>query len=139
MGEPATSRLSRFRRAIFVMLACYWAVLFIGTHVPVPSFPGLPKDSDKVVHFVMYAGLSYLLALCYLASRPMKLQHYLTVFVITAVYAAVDELLQWLFVDMHRQGDFYDGVADAIGSLAGLAAFTVTRHILERGSDRTDG
>ncbi|MEX2286933.1 MAG: VanZ family protein [Planctomycetaceae bacterium] len=117
------------------MLACYWAALFIGTHVPVPNFPGLPKDSDKLVHFVMYAGLSYLLALCYLASRPMKLQHYLMVFIITAVYAAADELLQ---LAVHRHSDLYDGVADALGSLAGLAAFTVTRHILERGSDRTD-
>ena len=136
MGEPATSRLSRFRRAIFVMLACYWAALFIGTHVPAPVLPDLPRYSDKVVHFVMYAGLSYLLALYYLASRPMKLQHYLTVFVITAVYAAADELLQ---LAVHRHSSFYDGVADALGSLTGLAAFTVTRHILERGSDRPDG
>ena len=129
MGQTAISRLSRFRRVFFVVLGCYWFLLFVATHTPPVSLPQLPKYSDKAAHFVMYAGLAYLLALCYLASRPMKLKHYWAVFLITAIYAVVDELLQ---LAVNRHSDFYDGMADALGSLTGLAAFTLTHHLLER-------
>jgi VanZ family protein len=129
MSESTRSR--NLHRAIVVLLACYWSGIFIGTHIPLGDLSDLPKHSDKGMHFAAYAGLAFLLA-AYLASkRTMTFRRYLLAFVVTLTYAVIDELLQML---TSRQADILDAIADASGSLLGLAAFYVTQRSLQRGA-----
>ncbi len=103
-----------------LLLAIFWLSVFVATHLPrVPRMVG--KVSDKTLHCLAFAILSFLLSWV-LASRvsgPVK--HALSVLLIIAVYGAIDELLQ---IPVGRRCDFRDWIADMIGAIIGLAAFT---------------
>ena len=117
------------RRILAAVLACYWLAAFATTHVPVPDLGPLPKNSDKVVHVVMYAGLAFLLGVSMLAAGALRLRHYLAIVAITLVYAVVDELLQ---IPVNRRADLADGAADAVGVVIGLCALHLSRGVLTR-------
>ena len=51
------------------MLLFYWAVLFVGTHVPGRMIPS-ELGNDKFMHFVAFAGLSFLLCWVIAPLRP---------------------------------------------------------------------
>ncbi len=108
------------RRLCTIALAGYWAALFVSTHIPMPDLGDLPKNSDKIMHFVAYAGLSFLIGFRWSFGRGLTRQIAARVFAITAAYAVVDELLQTIPV-LHRTGDVYDVLADCCGSLIGLS------------------
>ena len=63
MHPPKPAGTARFRVATTAALVCYWLAMFLGTHWPNFSLRGYPQDTDKVLHFSAYAGLSFLLAL----------------------------------------------------------------------------
>ena len=121
--------LIRYHRTIGIVLACYWGALFVGTHVPVPRIVDLPEHSDKGMHFLAYAGLSFILMLWLSTARKITIRHYLIIFGITMLYAVADELLQ---IPLDRTCDLYDAVVDCIGSTIGLLSAAVVRRILLR-------
>jgi len=84
------------------------------------SFP-VPRpiwSFDKVIHFVEYAVLAYLVGR---ALRPWKWAAPAAI-VISTLYGVSDELHQ-SFVP-GRMSDPYDVVADAVGSMLGAAVFS---------------
>ncbi len=119
-GRPAHRLAVRLsKRPLGWLLAIYWTALFLGTHVPVPSGV-LKQGSDKVIHFLAYAGLAFLLSLW---RGPAKWR---TSLVILAVFAVVDEVLQ---IPVGRTCDLHDMIADWLGSAFGAAAaWLVVRH-----------
>ena len=129
MSEPANSQKPTVRRAIIVVLACYWLGAFISTHIPLPDLGDFPDQSDKLAHFSIYAGLAYLLGLYLLSKRPLRLRHYSIVFGVAVIYAIIDELLQ---VPVHRDAEFLDGLADALGALTGLGLLAITQRVFLR-------
>ncbi len=118
-----------FRRLIGMVLVVYVAALFTGTHVPLPQLEQLPQHSDKWLHTLAYAGLAWLIGLWVAARRELCAVHYLAVFGVCVAYSAFDEFLQ-IFVGRHA--DVYDGLADALGSVIGLAALVATLATLKR-------
>ena len=100
---------SRCRRLLNWLLAVYWIALFIGTHMPVPA-GGLPGGSDKLIHFLAYLGLTCLLGI---VRGPQK---WVSSFVIIAIFAVIDELLQ---IPVGRSCDVADGLADWLGAATG--------------------
>lgn len=122
--------IARFTRWIAVVTVLYWLALFIGTHIPLRLPPGsLPKDGDKVVHFIAYLGLSYLLGLWFAAKRAMSARHYVLVFLVVAVYGALDELLQG---PVNRSPDLADWIADVLGGMTGLVLLYGTQNFCRR-------
>ena len=125
-------------------LAIYWSLAFVVTHVP-PFLPDADDDEpepliglDKVVHFLGYAGLAFVLMNALVrpadaaaqaadAERP-TIRSFRRGVVITilccAVYGALDELTQPPF---GRTADPMDYVADLLGLAAGLLAFRLSR------------
>jgi VanZ family protein len=85
-----------------------------------------PLASDKVVHVVAFAVLSFLFALAWSLRRPFGWQQFLAVLAILAAYAAFDEATQPL---VQRTADRYDWIADLSGALGGLAIFAGARTI----------
>jgi VanZ family protein len=77
-----------------ITLAIYWLAMFIGTHVPrVPPIHGV-EPSDKVLHFLAYLGLVVLMAAAWATQLVLNWRHFGVLFIIAAVYGAIDELLQ---------------------------------------------
>lgn len=106
-------------------LACYWIFLFASTHVKLPN-DALPRNSDKLAHFVAYAGLSFLLGLWMSLRLPMTAARYVFVFLVVAAYGAVDEVTQ---IPVGRTADVWDWAADCVGTGLGLAALLVCRSV----------
>ena len=121
--------LIRYHKALGILLACYWGLWFLGTHLPLPSHGEFPKHSDKGMHLIAYAGLSFLLLLWISTIRKLEFRHFVMVFTVTALYAAADELLQ---IPVNRTCDIYDALADCLGSVLGLLAAVVVRKVLLR-------
>ena len=123
------------RRVVGLALVVFWVSVFISTHVPSPDLGDLPKHSDKFMHFVAYACLSFLLGLWRAAWRPMTFRDYATVFGITAAYGVVDELLQAIPI-LNRSCDPVDALADWCGSLIGLVLVFAALRIYRWGFTR---
>ncbi len=126
-----------------VVLAVYWTLAFVVTHVP----PFLPDDGaaedrlvgvDKIVHFLGYAGLAFLLMNALVPAnhaaaeaagsgdhRTRGFRRGVGVTVLCcAIYGALDELTQPPF---GRTADPMDYVADLLGLAAGLLLFRLYR------------
>ncbi len=120
--------LSRHTTAIRLVLIAYWTMLFIGTHIPqVPR--GVAEVSDKLLHYVAFAGLGFLLAADRRGRGPLSIKNYFVMWGLIAVYAAVDELLQ---IPVRRTADAADWLADAVGAACGLGLFAALSALLPR-------
>jgi len=103
-----------------LLLATYWLLLMIGTHVP-SSAAGSPLIWDKLVHWAAYAGLASLLALVVQSRYGLNLQRYVAILLIAGGYGAIDELAQLPIPG--RYADFQDWIANLLGAVSGLIIF----------------
>lgn len=103
--------------------------MFFGTHLPrIPR--SLAEQSDKLLHFVAYGGLAVLLLGWRASRRVPTLQTVVMLWVLIAVYGLFDETTQPL---VGRHCDFWDWIADIIGSAIGLAiTWPVTLRVIAR-------
>ena len=102
-----------------LLLVGWWLLIFTATHLPLSSSAGDSPVPDKLIHFVMYAGLGFLLPFWSDRRRHRTLAGYLVLFTIIALYAVADELLQ---IPVGRTAEWLDGVADLAGGGVGLFA-----------------
>ena len=120
-GDPLGAK---FRLPIRLALIAYWVALFVGTHIPtVPA--GVAEVSDKLLHYLAYGGLAGLMALDRFVRGRLSTSREAwrvlgLLWLILAIYGAVDELLQ---SPVGRTTDFGDWLADVIGAACGLALF----------------
>lgn len=112
-----TPRLSRVTilRALFVALLLAILVLSL---LPAPDTLKLLSWQDKIEHFMLFAGLTWLGLLAW-QSRPWSVAAGIL------VYGVAMELAQSLTA--YRVGDFGDWIADAIGVAAALGVVLVRR------------
>jgi len=111
------------KKLTLFLLLFYWVVIFILAHIPIPKLVYKAQVSDKTIHFLAYLILAFLL---WFATNPgMKVNWRKAsvwwVFLITAVYAVLDELLQGY---VGRNCDAVDFAADLVGAFAGLILFS---------------
>ena len=119
--------ISHLRRFFMVLLGLYWLALFLGTHVPVSLKTG--QGGDKVLHFLAYTGLAFLMALVLGGHRPTW-RAFVLVLLATLAYAGFDEFSQLL---VGRHCDFWDFVADFMGTVLGLFGYWVVVAIYHSG------
>ena len=98
--------------SILYMAGLYWLSDQPGGHTP-PPFPG----ADKVVHFVLYAGLGGLLRL--------TMPSILLVIAFGSIYGVLDEFHQ-SFVP-GRSADPWDVLADICGTVFGCFVINTLR------------
>lgn len=127
-SEFASSLMSIMRFASTVLLA-YWAIIFTGTHLPSARMPHL-HASDKLYHFIAFAGLAFLLCWAIPSSRVSWGKILLLAAGIAVGYAVIDELTQQFIPG--RSCDIWDLAADSVGVLIGLVAYSVARPIVSR-------
>jgi VanZ family protein len=120
---------TRFQVLSRAALVCYWLLIFTGTHWPTVRLESYPQNTDKILHFLAYSGLGFLMALWLSSKREIGLREMAAIFAIVFVYAIVDEVTQ---IPVGRDCEFFDAVADWVGCLIGLSAFTILRHTVRR-------
>jgi VanZ family protein len=128
--ESASPPRSKLAVAVCLVAAVYWLATFVATHVPAP-----PASSfDKVGHLVAFAGLAVLLCAASATWQRPSWGLYAGLLGIIAAYAAGDELTQMLVPQ--RTADVRDWIADMLGAVLGIAAFSLGWAIVRQLSQR---
>jgi VanZ family protein len=139
--EPRFSGRIRLRLATTVLVV-YWFVLLVATHWPykIPPQPQPVLSSDKLLHFLAYAGLGFLIYTVAQLWRRVSdtvlsrsLATVVSVVLITAAAGLLDEWTQPLFA---RDFEWYDWAADCAGALCGVALAAALATMVGSRTDR---
>jgi len=133
MPDSTSIGSSRLRpaAALFARIATVSLLLFMFwlTHMPIAVKAGFTLQ-DKVFHFTAFMTLTYLLLFSWEFSIGiLQPKHYFAVFLFCTLYGAIDELTQTPF---GRVCDFWDWLADVVGTLVGLALYLLLRPLVAR-------
>lgn len=122
--------MNRYQTLIRTGLILYWVLLFTATHIPLKKGT-LPQGTDVPLHFIAYAGLSFLLT-WWLSLKWDKLtpKRLLAVFVGVSLFGILDELLQGIPV-LQREPSLDDWVADTLGGLLGITLYLLVHKPLQ--------
>ncbi len=117
--------MTRRQKVLILILAVYWPVMFILTHIPIPEVVRAAHMSDKSLHLLTYMILTFLL---WSALRPFERANWRRpavwcVALVVMAYGLCDEYLQHFVAG--RSADPEDLVANAAGILAGLTVTAV--------------
>ena len=120
-------------RFLSKVLAIYWSLLFVVTHVPrVPQHftaetgnlaEFAHKYGDKFAHFFGFFILTVLLACVVMQESRRSLRWLSLVLLIVSLYGAIDELSQGLVRNRHP--DLLDWLTDLAGAIVALAVFSI--------------
>jgi VanZ family protein len=97
--------------------------------VPLFNIPNL----DKIVHFLMYAGLMFVILFENRKTLTRQSQIYLTAF-IPFFYGILMELLQLSLTDT-RSGSIYDALANSAGIITTVLIWLFIKPVIFRKSD----
>lgn len=110
-----------------------WAAYVLVASLIDPGGTGLPSTGplgligvDKWLHLGSYATFAWLLALAVSAGTPRQLA---AVCLATIAFGAGVELLQ--APSPARSADLFDAIANAVGAVIGVGAWTATRRLRE--------
>ena len=103
--------------------AISWTVLiFILCTLPSEH---LPKNNDKMSHFIAFAGLSFFWF--------FQSSKYLIIILLSAFYGIAIEFWQRILPQsFHRSFDWFDALADAMGSLIGYVIWVIFQRLFNR-------
>lgn len=110
---------------MILALALYWPTLFVVAHIRIPPVVREANMSDKGLHFLMYAILTFLLWSVVRSHSKVDWRRASAWLVLLAIliYAVLDEGLQHFVAG--RSADPKDLVADAGGAIVALGILTV--------------
>lgn len=113
-------------RYLIVPLGISLVILYLCCFIPTNDIPEVSFNffipMDKIVHFCMYLGLSGATAINYIHGERGFVNNYkllIIAFLLPILYGGFIELLQHYYFPP-RAGDWFDFLADALGSLAAL-------------------
>lgn len=114
-------------------------ILYLCCFIPTNDIPDIEIKFlipiDKIVHFCMYLGLSGATAINYIYLKKGKvdgIKMLLCAFLLPILYGGLIELLQNYYFPP-RSGDWFDFLADVLGSLTALPiALEFKKYILKR-------
>jgi VanZ family protein len=107
----------------FRYIAILWTIIIF----VLCSFPSesLPKNNDKVSHFIAFAGFSFFWF--FHSKKP------LLIMIIAALYGIGVEFWQAILPEsFHRAFDWYDALADAVGGIIGYGIFLTYKKLYSK-------
>ena len=114
-------------RLALVVLAAYWLVIFVGTHMPrLPH--AVPRFNDKLLHFTAYFVLTTLM--CYTTNSTRWFRRFAVIGVTAMIYGAIDEATQ-AFVP-RRSPELNDFLADAAGIWTAILLYVTAKLIYQQ-------
>ncbi|MDR1091539.1 MAG: VanZ family protein [Prevotella sp.] len=128
--------LKRIFKYIWPPMVIAVIIFYLCCLIPANDIPDVEFEifipTDKIVHFLMYFGLSVVASFNYIYDKKGKIiMLKLVVFavLIPIIYGGLIEILQAEYFT-ERSGDWYDFLADVSGSLATLPFSLWFRHYL---------
>ncbi len=116
--------MSKFVRASAIGYTILIIVASLGRFV-MGVFPKGVAHSDKIGHFVAYAGFAFVWGVYFVKVLNFQLlKSSRLVFLWSVSFGVLMECCQWVFTS-YRQFDYYDMLANTVGSLLGLLVFRV--------------
>ena len=108
------------------LVVAYAVLIFILSSLSNPSPVPLPDIfmADKLIHFIEYAILGFLLFSALHEGMALKKAVFLSIFM-ASIYGATDEFHQYFVA--HRESDPFDFLADSLGGVAGTAIGALLR------------
>lgn len=129
-------------RYIYIPIIIAAVIFYLCCLIPVNDIPDIGDDwsipIDKIVHFLMYFGLSGITAFNYLYIKKGKINTntlLIGAFLIPILYGGFIEILQHYFF-YPRMGDWDDFLADVLGSIAALPISLLFRNYLKQNKYR---
>ena len=120
----------KLRLGMTIVLTLYWVALFTATHLPkIPEPLEFKQVSDKLEHYVAYAGLGFLVAARQALGVGMSWRRAGGIWLLIAAYGACDEITQ---IPVGRDADLRDWFADLAGAAFGIAALSLIRAVFVR-------
>jgi VanZ family protein len=118
--------VTRCRKLAIISLAICWPALFVLTHMPMPEEVKSVELSDKILHFLAYATLVFLLWIALNPERKVRWQETTVWWVLLTVvaYGIIDEFLQGYVGRSCEVMDFVSDLAGAFTSCIILTFFT---------------
>lgn len=111
-------------------------IFYLTCLIPVKDIPSIEFDFfielDKIVHFCMFGGLSGATGLYYVYAKKGNINMPIMIIgaiLIPILYGGLIEILQANFF-APRTGDWFDFLADALGSLVAFPIILVYRNYL---------
>lgn len=103
-----------------LLLFPYWILCFVLTHMPNPK--GIPAQGelDKVLHFLGYFVLGFLLAAFYSFKKKTPQALFKACLITLLIYGAIDETTQPYF---GRDFEWFDLLADLLGVSTAVLIF----------------
>ena len=112
----------------FYIPALMWTLVILiiiaipGNYIPKPHGVWELISPDKILHFGMFAPLSFFIAWGIFKDQKTRVTAIIISLAFGIIYAIATELLQY-FVVTGRNGNIYDAIADVIGVILGLLLF----------------
>jgi VanZ family protein len=115
-------------------LGLYWLALVVATHIPPGPQLAPVETNDKVLHFLAYGALAFLVCTTWeLAAGVLNGRHLVFAWLAVVAFGAIDELTQMV---VGRDCSVWDWLADACGAAIGVAVFVVVRRIVRSRPNR---
>jgi len=116
-------KLTLRQKITIVILVLYWIALAVAAHMKIPQVVYEAQVSDKWLHFLAYLGLAFLLWYSVRPDGKVSWRSRLVwlIFLASAAYGGLDELLQPY---VGRTKDLGDFLANVAGTSTGLVMFT---------------
>ena len=118
-----------------ILLFTYWAIAFLGTHLPEVELAVPVQHSDKLLHFLAYAGLGVLLCWYKGGANALTWRTAIPVLLVLATYGFVDEITQYPI--QGRSPELADWLADLAGGVSGIALFAFALPMIRAGEPRS--
>jgi len=132
-------KLSRSKTAL-ILLVVYWVAIFVLTHIPLKHISFLVTKvnvSDKILHFIAYFMLSFLLWIALSQSQKLKRRKSRVWWILFLIffYALLDE---WLQMYVGRSPSVYDFIADISGAITALILISIFPHFSDSENSSKD-
>jgi len=125
--EPRQSaRRWKLIGTVMALTLCYWALMFVATHLPAKQVPGgVSPQYDKIEHLTGFALLGILLCTIGAIRGSQTVSICTTVLAIVALYGIIDELTQSF--SPGRTPDLRDWQFNMFGATIGVGIFCLVR------------
>ena len=130
--------LKRYPLSLLVFAAIVYLSLFRPSDDM--QLPMLFEHMDKVVHFIMYAGLSFIIWYEFFRShtKGMNIKLFLAIFLIPALFSGFMEYMQSKATD-YRSGDIMDLLFNVLGIIfSNIICLTLFSYLLGKRKRRTN-
>lgn len=111
-------------KVITFLYTLFIVVASLGKFV-IGVFPKQVPNSDKIGHFIAYAGFSFIWGFYFLKLKKFTFAKTIVTSLVWSIFFGIlMEVCQWLFTS-YRQPDYYDILANSAGALIGLLIFGI--------------